>query len=80
VHPFLMDNLICWNIRDLNGPRKQKDVLSFYRKNKEGLMGLVETKVRLYNYNKVTQNFPGWHHYVQYNDQGEGRLWLMWIP
>jgi len=74
-----MDNIISWNIRGLNAPNKQKDVLAFCRKNKVGLLGLVETKVRMSNYEKVAQNFPGWQHYVQYNDQQKGRLWLMWI-
>jgi len=40
----------------------------------------VETKVRLCNYETAAQNFPGWQHYVQYNDLKKGRLWLMWIP
>lgn len=80
VQPILMDNITCWNIRGLNGPRKQKDVLSFCRKNKVGLLGLVETKVRLCNYDKVAQDFPGWLQCVQYNDQEKGRLWPIWIP
>jgi len=66
-------------LRGLNGPSKQKDVLSFCGRNKVGIMGLVETKVRRCNYDKVAHNFLRWNHYVQYNALEKGRLWLMWI-
>ena len=54
--------------------------MAFCRKNKVGLMGLLETKVRICNYESVAQNFLGWQHYVHYNNQQKGRLWLTWIP
>jgi len=53
-----MDNLTCWNIRGLNGLSKQKDILSFCRRNEVGVTGLVEIKVRRCNYDRVAPNFP----------------------
>ncbi|KAJ8423110.1 hypothetical protein Cgig2_004478 [Carnegiea gigantea] len=41
---LLMDNICNWNIRGLNGPSKQKDIIAFCRKNKIHLLGLLETK------------------------------------
>lgn len=38
--------LATWNVRGLNASEKQCDVMDFVYKNKLGLVGLLETKLR----------------------------------
>ncbi|KAH7836105.1 hypothetical protein Vadar_032774 [Vaccinium darrowii] len=45
----------AWNIRGLNDPLKQKEVLSFIRSQKLSLVGIVEIKVRLENFDKTVR-------------------------
>ncbi|KAH7861825.1 hypothetical protein Vadar_031371 [Vaccinium darrowii] len=45
----------AWNIRGLNDPLKQKEVLSFIRSQKLSLVGIVETKVRSENFDKTVR-------------------------
>lgn len=47
-----MDNLLCWNIRGLNGPNKQREVNILCNNERIGLLGLVETKIKA---NKITE-------------------------
>ena len=55
-----MDSIVGWNIRGLNWPNKQKDVKSFLYSNKVGLIGLLETKVKVKNVESWQQRyFPG---------------------
>lgn len=42
-----MDNICIWNVRGLNSPRKQKVVKEFITQHSMGLVGLLETKVKL---------------------------------
>lgn len=39
----------AWNVRGLNDPLRQKEVLNLVRSQHLSLIGLVETKVRLEN-------------------------------
>ena len=48
-----MDNIVSWNIKGLNWPNKQEDVRSFLYNNKVGMIGLLETKVKDKNVDKV---------------------------
>jgi len=55
-----MNNVISWNIRSLNWPNKQVDVHIFLQTNNVGLIGLLKTKVKIKNVEKVAaQVFPG---------------------
>lgn len=47
-----MDNLLCWNVRSVNGPNKQKEIKLLCNKDDIGLIGLLETKIKV---NKVDQ-------------------------
>ena len=56
---FPMDNIASWNIRGLNWPNKQEDVKIFLHSNKIGLVGLLETKIKEKNIQKVAARmFP----------------------
>jgi exonuclease III len=37
--------IYCWNVRGLNSPLKQHEVVSLIKKNKLDVCGLVETKL-----------------------------------
>ena len=47
--PFLnleMVNMICWNLRVLNSPNKQKEAKVLCNNEQVGIMGLPETKIK----------------------------------
>jgi len=57
----LMDSIIAWNIRGLDWPSKQEDLKAFLRTNKVGMIGLIETKIKMTNDRIVaTRSFLGW--------------------
>jgi len=54
-----MDKICCWNVRGLNWPNKQEDLKISLNKNQVGLAGLLETKVKERNVNKIAHHlFP----------------------
>ena len=54
-----MDNIIAWSIRGLNWPNKQEDLKDFLHTNKGGLIGLIETKIKMETDDVViTRTFP----------------------
>ncbi|KAJ8419338.1 LOW QUALITY PROTEIN: hypothetical protein Cgig2_024013 [Carnegiea gigantea] len=70
---YPMASITSWNRRGLNWPNKQKDVHSFLQYNKVGMIGLLETKVKENNVEKVAGNaFPCWYwpHNFEYNAKG----------
>ncbi|KAJ8433454.1 hypothetical protein Cgig2_014495 [Carnegiea gigantea] len=54
-----------WNIRGLNWPNKQEDVKIFLHEKQIGLVGLLETKVKEKNVEKLNT---------------KGRIWVAWRP
>ncbi|KAJ8423583.1 hypothetical protein Cgig2_002912 [Carnegiea gigantea] len=61
-HPRIpMDNIASWNIQGLNWSNKQEDVKIFLHDKKMGLVGLLETKIKEHNVQKVASKmFPNW--------------------
>lgn len=57
---FLMDRLVCWNIRGLNEPCKQFSVKNLLASNKAYVAGILEKKVRDSNKLKVLDGIGGW--------------------
>jgi len=41
-----MNNVLRWNVRDLNCINKQEDAKLFLARNKMGLVGILETKIK----------------------------------
>ena len=55
----LMDSIIAWNIRGLDWPSKQEDLKAFLHTQKVGMIGLMETKIKLINDSVVAaRTFP----------------------
>ncbi|KAJ8423898.1 LOW QUALITY PROTEIN: hypothetical protein Cgig2_010854 [Carnegiea gigantea] len=42
---YLVDNILCWNIRNLNRPNKQEDVKLFLNRNNFDSIGLLQNKL-----------------------------------
>ena len=71
----------CWNIRGLNQPQKQKEIVRLILEKKIDVMGIVETKVKLANQIKINNNmFPNWHFVTNSTTELTGRIWVGWNP
>lgn len=76
-----MDNIVSWNIRGMNWPNKQEDLKIFMYSNKVGLIGLMETKIRVENDSKIAaRTFPRWKWHNNSTPQIKGRIWIAWHP
>lgn len=82
LYPSLgMVNLLCWNIRGLNGPNKQKEVKLLCSKENIGLVGLLETKIKRNKIENVARSmFGGWEYITNLESHHNGRIWLSWRP
>lgn len=78
-YPMTMVNIICWNVRGLNNPNKQRDVALFYRENKGGLCVLVETKIKKEcETEKLSSMFIGWKTFVNHDSHHYARICFLW--
>lgn len=73
-------NIGFWNIRGLNKPNKQPEVKWFIHNNKIGLFGLLETRAKALNADRICNSFPNWSYSTNYASHPGGRIWLMWNP
>ena len=62
-----MDNILTRSIRGSTTLNKQQDVKGFCLKNKVGLVGLIDTKARPCNFDKVSHYFWGQPYFVNNN-------------
>jgi len=54
-------NWLVWTVRALNNPFKQMEMRIYLKKHRITLAGLIETKVKLHNFNKsIVQVAQGW--------------------
>jgi len=57
-----MARICSWDIRGFNWPNKQEDVKLFLHEKNMGLVGLLETKVKEKNVDKISSKiFQGWN-------------------
>jgi len=76
-----MSTVVAWNIRGLNWPNKQVDVHLYLQMNNVGLLGLLETKVKIKSVEKVAATvFPGWRWIHNFSQNPKGRIWVAWKP
>lgn len=75
-----MIKLGSWNIRGLNDPLKQKEVRSLIITNSFSLMGVVDTKVRVENFQLTTGHcFPmGWSYMHNCSVGPVARIFMGW--
>lgn len=75
-----MDRLAAWNVRGLNSHTRQKEVNAFLLRNKIGLVGLLETKIKPQNFAKVYSNaFQEWCVISNINQVKGGRILIFWL-
>ena len=54
-------NIACWNIRDLNMPHKEEEVITLVHENQISILGLTKTKVSVSNYPTIANGLiRGW--------------------
>lgn len=75
---LLMDNLLVWNVRGLNGPNKQKEVKLLRNRVKAGIVGIVETKIKASRIKRVAQCMYALVGSMLPNLSG--RIFLTWRP
>ena len=76
-----MEVIRSWNVRGLNWPNKQEELKIFLQQNKIGLIGLLETKVKLERVPHIAANiFPRWSWTHNFSPTTHGRIWVVWNP
>lgn len=76
-----MDSIVSWNIRGLNWLNKQDDVKFFLYNNKVGMIGLLETKVKVQNVERVVAKvFSGRKWHQNFTPSIKGCIWIGWKP
>lgn len=75
-----MDNICFLNVRGLNNPKNQKEVLRTLQMSKVALCGLTETKLRKKNFGKMAHHvFSGWCFTSKFSMHNGGRILIAWI-
>ena len=70
-----MIKIVAWNIRGLNDPLKQKEVISFVKEHSLRVVCHLETRVRISNKDRIfTSILPGWCLLHNYDHALLGRI------
>lgn len=77
----LMDKIMCWNVRGLNQPGKQQEVKKMIASQQIGLVGLLETRVKVSKFGTLYLNlFQGWCFTTNIGWHKGGRIVVSWNP
>ena len=72
-------NIGVWNVRGLNDPLKQKDIVGRLKRLKCNLVCLIETRVKESKCQTIVDKvFPGWGQLQNYSSAVNGRIWILW--
>ena len=75
-----MDNIVAWNVRGLNRPKKQREVANFLLNHKGGLVGILENKIKPKGFANMYMNmFQGWCISSNIKSHKGGRIIVVWI-
>ncbi|KAK9705648.1 hypothetical protein RND81_07G073300 [Saponaria officinalis] len=67
-----------WNIRGLNDPLKQQEVMSLLQHCRIDVLGLVETRVKLRRSEGIIKGrFPAYQVICNYDSHSNGRIWVL---
>ena len=70
-------NFIVWNVRGLNDPLKQKDIVGRIRSLKVQMVCLLETRVKENKSQSIIdRHFKGWKWIHNYREAYNGRIWI----
>lgn len=73
-----MVSIASWNIRGLNSLIKQTEVKNLLQENKITVLGLLETKVKAVNCDRVMRNISDWRWISNHNSSYNGRVMVLW--
>lgn len=76
-----MDSYLSWNARGLNVPNKKREVKFLCSKERVGLIGLLETKVKSNKLEQITiRLFVGWDFVSNLECHYNGKRWITQKP
>lgn len=75
-----MVKLATWNIRELGTLIKQVEVRNLLVENKISVLGLLGTRVKAVNCEKVAKKVCDWNCANNYQYAYNGRIWILWDP
>lgn len=75
-----MVSIAAWNIRGVNTLVKQVEVQNLLRENRISILGLLETRVKEENSEKVAKKISDWNVSCNYPEAYNGRIWVFWNP
>ncbi|KAK9689166.1 hypothetical protein RND81_09G040100 [Saponaria officinalis] len=70
--------ITAWNVRGLNVPLRQHEIKEFLAKHKVVVAGLLETRVKIANSNKIMNKFLRYRCVGNYSAHYNGRIWVLW--
>lgn len=69
-----MDNILCWNVRGMNAPNKQREVRLLCNKESTGLVALLKTKIKVDKVSQMANSmFGDWGHITNYEKHYNGK-------
>ncbi|KAK9725294.1 hypothetical protein RND81_05G134400 [Saponaria officinalis] len=72
---------ISWNVRGMNDPLKQQEVLEFLRKNKVDCGAIIETHIKSNHINTVKRRcFSRYSLVTNLESHSRGKIWVLWDP
>ena len=70
-----MDSFFSWNVMGMNCPIKQEDIKIFLQQQKVGMLGFLETKIKIQNLPQVMRNLcPQWNWTSNATSEDRGRV------
>jgi exonuclease III len=70
-------NFLIWNVRGLNHPSNQKEVVSMIERHTISLICLIESRVKENKADKVRACIvPDWDYVFNYDKHFLGRIWI----
>ncbi|XP_074288797.1 uncharacterized protein LOC141613953 [Silene latifolia] len=70
-----------WNVRGMNDPLRQQEVLEFLKRNKVDCGAVIETHIKSYLAQVIyKRQFSSYSLATNYNSHPGGRIWLLWNP
>lgn len=74
-----MDRIAFWNVRGLHAPNKQRELAFLCNKNKIGLLGMIESKMKTKEMCSY-KFFRDWRMENNLHSHPGGRIWVLWRP
>lgn len=72
---------LIWNVGGINKRHKQKELKFLLKSRKIRIVGLVETRVKQQNVNKISSNIlPVWGIITNHQSNNNGRIWFARDP